>query len=140
VILHCNYEEIQALRAGGHSFLEGEAGGAPCVLAPAESRSRVEALLPQLVGDLDVPSLAEARDLRMALDDIVEQLRAEMEAVVVATHAADEGAVAAYFDFAHALSVSHRLEHLVEEMEALVELVTGEPADDEAALTFRFPD
>ena len=140
MILYCNYEEIQALRAGGRSFLEGEAGGAPCVLAPAECRSRVEALLPQLVGDLAVPSLAEARDLQMALDDIVEQLRAEMEAVVVATHPADEGAVAAYFDFAHALAVSHRLERLVGEMEALVELVTGEPADEEAALTFRFPD
>jgi hypothetical protein len=140
VILHCNYEEILALRAGGRSFLEGEAGGAVRRLPPAESRSRVEALLLQLVGDLEVPSLAEARDLRMALDDIVRQLRAEMEAVVVATHAADEDAVAAYFDFAHALSVSHRLDRLVGEMEALVELVTGEPADDEAALTFRFPD
>ena len=82
VILHCNFEEIQALKAGARSFLDGGAEG------PVPVR---------------------------------------------------EAAVAAYFDFAHALSVSHRLDELVAEMEALVELLTGEPADDEAALSFRFP-
>lgn len=140
MILHCTYEEIQALTAGGRSFLEGEGEGSASVLAPPESRALVEALVPKLVGDLDVPSLAEARGLQVAMEAIVDHLRAEMEAVVVATHAADEAAVAAYFDFAHALSVSHRLSELVVEMEALVELVTGEPADAETALTFRFPD
>lgn len=140
MILHCNYEELQALRAGGQAFLDGEAEGGAYVLAPPESRARVEALLPRLAGELSVPSLAEAHDLGTALDTIVAHLRAEMEAVVMATHAADEGAVAAYFDFAHALSVSHRLDEMVTEMEALVELVTGEPADEDAALTFRFPD
>lgn len=140
MILHCNYEEIQALTAGGRSLLEGEAEMPASVLAPPESRALVEALLSKLVGDVNVPSLAEARGLLLAVDAIVDHLRAEMEAVVVATHAADEGAVAAYFDFAHALSVSHRLNELVVEMEALVELVTGEPADAEAALTFRFTD
>jgi hypothetical protein len=140
VILRCNYEELQALRAGGRSLLEGEAEMPTHVPVPAESRVCVEALLRQLVGDLDVPSISEARSLRTALDAIVEHLRAEMEAVVMATHAADEDAVAAYFDFAHALSVFHRLEHLVAEMEALVELLTGEPVDEEVALTFRFPD
>lgn len=140
VILHCNYEELQALRAGGRSLLEGGAEGLAHVLTPPASRACVEALLPQLVGDLAVPSLGEARALQTALDAIVGHLRAEMEAVVVATHAADEGAVAAYFDFAHVLSVSHRLERLVGEMEALVELLTGEPADEEVALSFRFSD
>ena len=139
VILHCNFEEIQALKAGGRSFLEGGAEGPVPVRAPAGIRAQVEALLPRLVGDLDVESLAEAHGLRVAVQTIVGHLRAEMEAFVVDTHAADEAAVAAYFDFAHALSVSHRLDELVAEMEALVELLTGEPADDEAALSFRFP-
>lgn len=140
MILHCTYEEIQALTAGGRSLLERDREGSASVLAPPESRALVEALLPKLVGDVSVPSLAEARGLQVAMEAIVDHLRAEMEAGVVASHAADEGAVAAYFDFAHALSVSHRLSDLVAEMEDLVELVTGEPADAEAALTFRFPD
>ncbi len=140
MILRCNYEELQALTAGGRSLLEAEAEAHSSVLAPEESRARVEALLPRLVGDLSVPSLAEARGLCKALDAIRDHLRAEMEAVVVATHAADEEAVAAYFDFAHALSVSHRLHEILTEMEALVELVTGERADAETARTFRFPD
>jgi hypothetical protein len=102
VILHCNYEELQALRAGGRSFLQSD-GAVPARVPPPASRACVEAM-------------------------------------VVATHAADEDAVAAYFDFAHVLSVSHRLDRLVDEMEALVELLTGEPADDGTALTVRFPD
>lgn len=138
MILHCNYEELQALKAGGDSFLEEEGSGSSYALP--ETRSRVLALVPRLVGDLTVPSLAEARDLQDALDAIVEHLLIVMETAVVTTHAADEGAVAAYFDYAHALSVSHRLRGLTAEMEALVELLTGEPADEEAALTFRFPD
>ena len=58
----------------------------------------------------------------------------------MATHAAGEEAVAAYFDFAHALTVAHRLEELADEMTALVELVTGRPPDAETARSFRFPD
>jgi hypothetical protein len=64
----------------------------------------------------------------------------EMESVVVATHAADEQAVAAYFDFAHCLTVARRLRSMAAEMEALIELVTGHPADPEAVASFRFPD
>lgn len=140
MILRCNFEELRALTAGGRSLLEGDSEGHASVLAPAESRARVEALLPRLTGDLSVASLAEARGMRTAVRAIVEFLRAEMEATVLATHAADESAVAAYFDFAHALSVFYRLHEMVTEMEALVELVTGEPADAETARTFRFPD
>lgn len=140
MILHCNYEELQALRAGGRSLLEREGAEHAYVLAPAECRGCVETLMPRLVADLAVPSLSEARVMRTAVEAIVEHLRTEMEAAVVATHAADEGAVAAYFEFAHALCVSHRLERIVGEMEALVELLTGERADEETALTFRFPD
>ncbi len=140
MILRCNYEEICALRSGAHALLEGEVGISSTVLAPSESRARVEALLPQLDGDLSLTSLQEVRVVALAVDAIVESLRAEMETVVVATHAADEGAVAAYFDFAHALTVSNRLQEMAAEMRALIELVTGEPMDAETARTFRFPD
>ncbi|GMV03881.1 MAG: hypothetical protein AMXMBFR53_01630 [Gemmatimonadota bacterium] len=140
MILHCNYEEITALTAGGRSFLEREPDARGRVLAPEEGRARVEALLPRLVGDLSLGSLAEVWGVALAVDAIVEHLRAEMEAVVVTTHAADESAVAAYFDFAHALSVSHRIHEMVAEMEALIELVTGDAPDTETARSFRFPE
>lgn len=140
MILRCNYEEVRALASGGASLLQGEAPSHASVLAPAESRARVEALLPRLVGDLSVATLAEARGIQAAVSAIVEHLRVEMEAAVVATHAADEIAVAAYFDFAHALSVARRLDEIATEMEALIELVTGASPDDLTASTFRFPD
>ncbi|NJD19549.1 MAG: hypothetical protein FIA95_09755, partial [Gemmatimonadetes bacterium] len=119
MVLHCNYEEIQALTAGGRALLDGGAPGFSSVMAPAGTRALVETLLPRLAEGVTVPSLTDARELQEAVDAIVDCLRVEMEAVVVATHAADEGAVAAYFDFAHALSVSHRLRGLVGEKEAL---------------------
>lgn len=140
MILHCNYEELRALRSGGRSLLEGDAEASSYVMAPPENRARVEALLPRLEGDVSVATLAEMRGITMAVEAILEFLRAEMDAAVVATHAADEYAVAAYFDFAHVLTVSHRLQEISSEMEALIELLTGESADAEMALTFRFPD
>jgi hypothetical protein len=140
VILRCNYEEVRALRSGARSLLEGDTGSSAPVLAPPESRARVEALLPQLDGDLSLATLHEVRGVSLAVDAIVESLRVELEAVVLATHAADEGAVAAYFDFAHALTVSGRLHEMASEMAALIELVTGAPPDPDAASSFRFPD
>lgn len=140
MILHCNYEELRALRSGGRSLLEGGAEESSYVLAPPEDRARVEALLPLLDGDVSVTTLAELLGVTLAVDAILAYLRAEMEAVVVATHAADESAVAAYFDFAHVLTVLSRLHDLAAEMEAMIELVTGVPADSETALTFRFPE
>ena len=74
------------------------------------------------------------------IDAIVECLRVEMESGVVATHAADEQAVAAYFDFAHALTVAHRLDEMASEMEAMIELVTGEPSTSATSRSFHFPD
>lgn len=140
VILRCNYEEVRALRSGARSLLEGDVSVAATVLAPSESRARVEALLPQLHGDLSLTTLHEVRAVAMAVHAIVESLRAEMEAVVLATHAADESAVASYFDFAHALTVSDRLQEMAAEMEALIELVTGQPVDADTVRSFRFPD
>ena len=140
MILRCNYEEIRALKAGGRSLLDGDAETSSTVLAPPEHRARVEALLPRLEGDLSVTTLQGLGAVGVAVDAILEFLRAEMEAVVLATHAADESAVAAYFDFAHVLTVSNRLHEMAAEMEALIELVTGRPVDPDSARTFRFPD
>ena len=140
VILHFSYEELRALRAGADVFLEVEGVATGAVLAPSESRARVEALQPLLLGDLSLSTLEELWGVQAAVTAIVECLRAEMESVVVAMHAADEGAVAAYFDFAHAFIVSHRIGELVGEMVALIELVTESPPSNETARDFQFPD
>jgi len=140
VILHVNFEELTALRSGARVLLDREDEGEGFVLAPCEERSRVEALLPQLEGDLSVSTLHEVRVVQSGVQTIVEGLRLEMEVAVVAMHAADEGAVAAYFDFAHALTVAHRVDEMASEMEALIELVTGAPATDETSRSFLFPD
>jgi hypothetical protein len=141
VILHFNYEEIQALRVGARAYLGHEAAVFPsAVLAPSETRAHVEALLPRLEGDLSFLSLAELRVVQSAVSAVVESLRVQMESAVLTMHAADEDAVSAYFDFAHALTVAHRIDEMAGEMEAMIELVTGEPVSDEAARTFQFPD
>lgn len=140
MILHVNFEELTALRSGARVLLDREDEGEGFVLAPCEERSRVEALLPQLEGDFSVSTLHEVRVVQSGVQTIVEGLRLEMEVAVVAMHAADEGAVAAYFDFAHALTVAHRVDEMASEMEALIELVTGAPATDETSRSFLFPD
>jgi hypothetical protein len=141
VLLRCNYEEMTALAHGARAFLardEGEEGGA--VAAPPRSRAAVEALLPRLEGDMAVETLAVQRVIETALKAIVEYLHDEMDTAVVATHAADEGAVAAYFDYAHALTVLSRAREMGREMSGVIELVTGAQPTPEVALTFQFPD
>ncbi|MEJ2202734.1 MAG: hypothetical protein P8170_01355 [Gemmatimonadota bacterium] len=140
MILRLNFEEIRALRSGGRSLVEGVVEPLSSVIAPPESRTRVEALLPRLDGDLSVSTLAEMQAVAGAVDAIVEYLLVEMETTVLASHAADEGAVAAYFDFAHALTVSHRLTEMAQEMVALIELVTGQPVTEVSRRSFHFPD
>ena len=140
MILYVNYEELTALQSGARVLLDREEAGEGAVLAPCEEKARVEALLPQLSGDLSFSTLHELREVQSAIHAIVTCLRVEMEVAVVATHAADEDAVAAYFDFAHGLSVSHRVDEMASEMEALIELVTGASPTDETSRSFLFPD
>ncbi len=141
MILYCNYEELLALRQGAHLLLlPTGAGGEYGVAAPSMHRTRVEALLPRLEGDVAIPTLAEQRVVEVAVRAIVECLRAEMETEVVTSHPADEGAVAAYFDYAHSLAVLERLHEMGSEMEALIEVVTGAPPDEHTAASFAFPD
>jgi hypothetical protein len=140
VILYLSYEEVQALRQGARSFLREEGAGACAVAAPPTARAEVGALEERLVGDLDVNTLAQQRSLASAVSAIVECLRIEMETAVGETHPAHEGAVAAYFEYAHCLSVLARLREMGGEMEALIEVVTGKPADAEIAASFPFED
>ena len=140
MILYISYEEVRALRQGARSFLRDEGPGACVVAAPPAARAEVSALEERLVGDLDVDTLAQQRTLASALSSIVECLRVEMETLVGETHPAHEGAVAAYFDYAHALSVLARVRDMGSEMEAMIEVMTGKPADVAAATAIHFPD
>lgn len=140
MILHFNYEELTALRAGAQVFLGQEEPVGSGVLAPPAARSRVEDLLPRLDGDMSLSTLAELRGVEAAVVAIVECLRVDMELLVVTTHAADEDAVSAYFDFAHSFTVAHRLGEMASEMEALIGLVTGSTPTPEMVSSFRFPD
>lgn len=144
MILTCNYEELQALRHGADLLLQaGFAGAGEPVheLEPAE-RLRVEGLRSRLDGDLSIQTLAEQGELQAAMQRVVAALRAEMDARVLVSHPADEGAVASYFDFAHALSVLGRLEEIGRAMQAMVEIVSadGDPDDEQLAAELAFPD
>ncbi len=140
MIVHCNFEELTALKAGARQLLEEYGPEHGVIAAPPEERERVAALMPRLEGDFSVTTLAEQRSLLHAVAIIVEMLRVEMESMVAANHPAHEVAVSAYFDFAHAFSVQTRLHEVGLEMEALVELVTGGSVTDELARDFVFPD
>ncbi len=140
MILRCSYEELSALKHGVRAVMEGGGSGMCSVLAPPQARLRVEGLSSRLRGDLSIRTLADQRRVSAAIAVIVRCLRAQMESLVSTSHPADEGAVAAYFDFAHALSVLHRVREMGQEMEAVIELVTGRPATPRVAETFAFPD
>ncbi len=140
MIVHFNFEELTALKAGARQVLDGYAPEHGMVAAPPEEREQVAALVPRLVGDFSVTTLGEQRSLLHAVAIIVGILRVEMESMVATNHPADELAVSAYFDFAHAFSVQARLYELGLEMEALVELVTGGSVTEELARDFVFPD
>ena len=108
--------------------------------APPAERVAVEKLLSRLTGDLSISTLADQRRVEDGVEAVVEMLRIEMEALVLTTHAGDESAVSAYFDFAHSLSVLGRIQELGREMEAMIGRVTGAPATPDIAATFQFPD
>ena len=140
MIVHCNFEELTALKAGARQVLDGYAPEHGMIAAPPEEREQVAALVPQLGGDFSVTTLAQQRSLLHAVSIIVGMLRIEMESMVTANHPAHEATVSAYFDFAHALSVQARLYEVGLEMEALAELVTDGPVTEEFARDFVFPD
>jgi hypothetical protein len=100
----------------------------------------VAALVPKLSGDVGIRTLREQREWVDGFIVIVEALRHAMESAVVATHPADENAVASYFEFAHAFSALERLHRMGRQMEAMVEVLTGSRPAGMSAEEFIFPD
>lgn len=140
MIFRCNYEELQALKSGARAALEADSDAGGTVIAPPSVRVQLERLLPRLDGDLVVSTLEEQRSLEVALVAATEALLAEMNTSVLATHPASDTAVAAYFDYAHALTALDRIRAMGQEMVAVIELLAGGRVTEELASTFVFPD
>jgi len=140
MILKVNYEEMLALRAGVRVVLGNGPVAIPVAVAsPPEDRAAVNKL-PSLEGDLSVETLADLGDVEAAVDAIVHALQDSMDEAILATHPASEDAVAAYFDYGHVVAVQGRLRSMRNQMEDVIELVTGGGEDDELISTFVFPD
>ncbi len=141
MILHCNFEELRALDEGAE-YLVGDApaGAETVVMAAPAARSAVESLRHSLEGDMEIPTLAEQRTVRAAVGAICESLRLQLDAVVLEQHPGHEQAVELYFNYAHVRSVLGRLDEMGGEMDALIELMTGQPATEETAERITFGD
>jgi hypothetical protein len=136
VILHCNFEELRALSAA-IELMATEAGryGA-AVSAPPEGVAKVEQLLPRLTGDVSIETLDDQRRVREAVGILVADLHRRMDDKVLEFHPAHEEAVALYFDYAHGRTVLHRLDRMGAQMEAIIDLISG----DRSAAGLSFPD
>ena len=139
MILHCDFEELAALAAATDRALNS-AGRVHAVAAPPQELADLEALLPRLVGDIGIDSLAEHASVRRAVVFLARALRVRMEAAILDQHPAAEEAVLAYFDYARVLSVLARLDRLGFEMAAIVEVMTGQHPTTDAAQRFSFPE
>ena len=126
------------MSAGGHRLVDAAGGGDYSVIAPPQALADLESLLPRLVGDLEVVTLADQRGIQRALSYLIADLAVRMDEAIVAQHAASEDAVLAYFDYAHTRATLDRVQRMGAEMEAIIELATGAPADETAARTFSF--
>lgn len=140
MILHCTFEELSALSAGAERVLAEAGSGASIVTAPPEVIADVESLVPRLVGDISVMTLAEQQSIARAVTFILAELKQRMDAQILDMHPADEFAVQAYFEYAHTLTVQDRVVRLGAEMQAIIEVLSGAPATSQMARNFTIPD
>ncbi len=141
MILNCSFEELRALDIGAELLLDGSGDASSgAVAAPAEAIVHVSLLQPRLTHSLSIGTLAEQRWVHHAVAAICQNLHDRLEEKVLEYHPAHEEAVGLYFDYAHAYGVLRRLEEMGIEMEAMVELITGEPVTDASAQSVNFPD
>jgi hypothetical protein len=139
VILYLSFEELTALNAEAERVLDA-AGAGHGIAAPPQFLAEVESFAQLLVGDVAITSLDHQRSVRRVVDVLVQRCRARMDAAVVEQHPAAEGAVAAYFDYAHVLAASSRIDVIGAEMQAMVHVITGDDPDSDAARRFSFPE
>ena len=141
MILNCSFEELRALASGAELIRSPQAHGVDSpVAAPSETLAHVDLLRPRLSAPFSIETLAEQRSVRTAVSAICEELHERLEEKVIEYHPAHEEAVALYFDYAHAFAVLRRVEEMGVEMEAMIELMTGQPATAATATSVTFPD
>lgn len=141
MLVRCSFEELVALTAGAERTMAAAAIGAGAgVAAPPRELADVEALLARSDGDLELETLAEQRSVARALDLILATLHEYMEETILEQYVGAEDAVVAYFDFAHVLTLRERVRRAGEEMEAVIDLMSGGPPAGETARQITFPD
>jgi hypothetical protein len=140
MILYCNFEEVTALAAASARALDRAGAGHHPIVAPPELIADLELLAARANGDISITTLDEQRALFRAVDHLLDEARGTMDDAVLEMHAADENAVAAYFEYAHLLAVFARVKRMGDEMRAVIELLTGEPPSAESQREFTFPD
>ena len=140
MILYLSFEELSALRSSIEHVLEADARAGYGIAAPPQVIADLEQLAPNLIGDISIATFDYHARTRAAIAHLVQDARARMDAVVVDQHPSSEYAVAGYFEYAYLLGVLHRLDAMRDEMAALVQIVTGDDPDSEAARRFSFPD
>jgi FMN phosphatase YigB (HAD superfamily) len=140
VILHLSFEELSSLRSGTGRVLEADAHASAGIAAPPQVIADIEQLAPLLTGDITVSTLEQHRGLRAAVAHLLDESRLQMERAILEQHAAAESAIAAYFDYAHLLAVLRQLDRMRVEMAAVIQVLTGNDPDSEAARRFCFPD
>lgn len=139
-MLHCDYEELQALKAGAELVLESrDIQWTNAHEAEPEVLDQVERIH-SMLSSLSIPSLAEMDEVIEAVELITDSIHDRLRAVILETDPSDETAVALYFEWGRALSVHHRLLEMAAEMAALIELMTGESPTAETAASVTFPD
>jgi hypothetical protein len=140
VILYLSFEELSALSAEAERVLAANAAAGHGIAAPPQFIAEVEHFAQLLVGDVHVETLQQQRSMNRVVEFLLERCRGRMERMVIEQHPAAEGAVAAYFDYAHVLSARHRLDAIGTEMAALVDLMTGDDPESDAGRRFSFPE
>jgi hypothetical protein len=140
VILYLSFEELTALSAEAERVLgvDGASGGG--IAAPPQFLAEIEQFARLLVGDVNVENLEQQRSMRRVVDHLLQRCRVRMDSSITEQHPAAEAAVAAYFDYAHVLAASDRLDSIGAEMTALVQVMTGEDPESESASRFSFPE
>ncbi len=136
MILRISFEELTALNSAAARMLAVPNGGG--VLAPPETLAELEWRLP-LEGDISVTTLEEQIRLLSAMDLVLDHLKRRMDALIEEQYVGSDDAVNAYFDYANVLSTRSKLAGIGNEMEALLHLMTADPASEEAS-RITFPD
>jgi hypothetical protein len=138
VILYLNFEELSALGECADHVLAAGAGHG--IAAPPHFIAEVEHFAHIITGDVNIPNIAEQKRMQAVVNNLLGGSRSRLDRIIVEQHAAAEDAIAAYFNYAHVLTVARRIESIGLEMSAIIELMTGETVDSEAGRRFSFED